>query len=92
MSLYKIEFTQIAIKTVSKYKKSNPVQYKKLAKLLNVLLDHPSTGTVHPDPQNTGFSIKYPRTIKKHDRLIYDIYEEKVTVLVLTVEGHYDDK
>ena len=34
MSLYKIEFTQIAIKTVSKYKKSNPVQYKKLAKLL----------------------------------------------------------
>lgn len=26
MSLYKIEFTQIAIKTVSKYKKSNPVR------------------------------------------------------------------
>ena len=44
MSLYKIEFTQIAIKTVSKYKKSNPVQYKKLAKLLNELMEHPRTG------------------------------------------------
>lgn len=43
MSLYKIEFTQIAIKTVSKYKKSNPVQYKKLAKLLNELMEHPRT-------------------------------------------------
>ena len=61
MSQYTIEFTQIAIKTISKYKKSNPLQYKKLVKLLD-------------------------------DRLIYDIYEEKVTVLVLTVEGHYDDK
>lgn len=37
MSLYKIEFTQIAIKTVSKYKKSNPVQYKKLVRLLDKL-------------------------------------------------------
>ena len=61
MSQYTIEFTQIAIKTLSKYKKSNPFQYKKLVKLLD-------------------------------DRLIYDIYEEKVTVLVLTVEGHYGDK
>mgnify|MGYP000048476795 CR=1 FL=1 len=29
MSMYKIEFTQVAIKTTSKYKKSNPIQYKK---------------------------------------------------------------
>ena len=81
MSLYKIEFTQIAIKTVSKYKKSNPVQYKKLVKLLNELMELKS-----------GDSITYSRRISKNDRLIYDIYEEKVTVLVLTVERHYDDK
>ena len=54
MSLYKIEFTQIAIKTVSKYKKSNPVQYKKLAKLLNELMEHPRTGTGHPEPLKTA--------------------------------------
>mgnify|MGYP000012603775 FL=1 len=92
MSLYKIEFTQIATKTVSKYKKSNPVQYKKLVKLLNELMEHPRTGTGHPEPLNSGDSITYSRRISKNDRLIYDIYEEKVTVLVLTVEGHYDDK
>lgn len=92
MSLYKIEFTQIAIKTVSKYKKSNPVQYKKLVKLLNELMEHPRIGTGHPEPLKSGDSITYSRRISKNDRLIYDIYEEKVTVLVLTVEGHYDDK
>ena len=36
----------------------------------------------------TFFTVSYTHL----DRLIYDIYEEKVTVLVLTVEGHYDDK
>ncbi|MEF2576640.1 MAG: Txe/YoeB family addiction module toxin [Bacteroidales bacterium] len=92
MSLYKIEFTPIAIKTVSKYKKSNPVQYKKLVKLLNELMEHPRVGTGHPEPLKSGDSITYSRRISKNDRLIYDIYEEKVTVLVLTVEGHYGDK
>lgn len=87
MSLYKIEFTQIAIKTVSKYKKSNPGQYKKLVKLLNELIEHPRTGTGHPEPLKSGDSITYSRRISKNDRLIYDIYEEKVTVLVLTVGG-----
>ena len=92
MSLYKIEFTPIAIKTVSKYKKSNPVQYKKLVKLLNELMEHPRVGTGHPEPLKSGDSITYSRRISKNDRLIYDIYEETVTVLVLTVEGHYGDK
>ena len=92
MSQYTIEFTQIAIKTISKYKKSNPLQYKKLVKLLDEMMEHPRTVTGHPEPLKSGDSITYSRRISKNDRLIYDIYEEKVTVLVLTVEGHYDDK
>ena len=39
MSLYKIEFSQIATKAISKYKKSNSVQYKKLVKLLDELME-----------------------------------------------------
>lgn len=92
MSQYKIEFTQTAIKTVSKYKKSNPVQYKKLVKLLNELIEHPRTGTGHPEPLKSGDMITYSRRISKNDRLIYDIYEDTVVVLVLSIEGHYNDK
>jgi toxin YoeB len=90
--MYRIEFTPAAVRSVSKYKKSNPVQYKKLVKLLNELMEHPRTGTGHPEPLKSGDSVTYSRRISKNDRLIYDIYEEKVTVLVLVVEGHYNDK
>ena len=92
MSTYKIDFTQIAIKDISKYKKSNPINYKKVVKLLNELMEHPRTGTGHPEPLKSGNSITYSRRITKNDRLIYDIYDQIVTVLVLTVEGHYNDK
>lgn len=90
--MYTIEFSQAAVKSVAKYKKSNPVQYKKLFKLLEELMEHPRTGTGHPEPLKSGNSVTYSRRISKNDRLIYDIYEEKVAVLVLTIEGHYDDK
>lgn len=92
MSLYKIEFTQIAIKTDIEIQEIQSRAIKKLVKLLNELMEHPRTGTGHPEPLKSGDSITYSRRISKNDRLIYDIYEEKVTVLVLTVEGHYDDK
>ena len=73
--LYEIDFTPIAIKSISKYKKSNPVQYKKLVKLLNELMEHPRLGTGHPEPLKSGDSLTYSRRISKKDRLIYDIYE-----------------
>ena len=89
---YRLEFTPVADQTIAKYKKSNPVQYKKLVRLLEELMVHPRTGTGHPEPWKTGNSITYSRRISQRDRLIYDIYEDIITVLVLTVEGHYGDK
>lgn len=89
---YKVEFSKGAIKTVAKYKKSNPVLYKKLVKLLDELMEYPRTGTGHPEPLKAGNSISYSRRITAHDRLIYDIYDDIVTVLIIEVEGHYKDK
>lgn len=63
--LYEIDFTPIAIKSISKYKKSNPVQYKKLVKLLNELMEHPRIGTGHPEPLKSGDSLTYSRRISK---------------------------
>ncbi|MBR5030014.1 MAG: type II toxin-antitoxin system YoeB family toxin, partial [Muribaculaceae bacterium] len=36
--------------------------------------------------------ISYSRRINKKDRLIYDIIDDIVTVLVITTKGHYGDK
>ena len=90
--MYSIEFSKLAVKTLVKYKKSNPVFYKKLVNLLDEIVEHPRTGTGHPEPLKEGNSITYSRRIGSHDRIVYDIYDEKVTVLVLTLEGHYADK
>ena len=89
---YKVDFTKDAQKVVKKWKKSNPILFKKLVSILDEISIHPRTGIGHPEPLKGGNDITYSRRISAHDRIIYDIYDEKITVLVIDVEGHYDDK
>jgi len=89
---YKIEFSPEADKIISKWKKSNPLPYKKLVSYMPELAEHPRTGTGHPKPLISGNDVTYSRRLSANDRLIYDIYDEKVVVLILSVEGHYNDK
>ena len=56
------------------------------------LEEHPRTGTGHPEALKGGNDVTYSRHLSGHDRIIYDIYDEVVTVLVLELEGHYNDK
>lgn len=39
-----------------------------------------------------GNDVTYSRHITAHDRIIYNIYDSKVLVSVVEVEGHYNDK
>ena len=89
---YKVDFTKDAQKVVKKWKKSNPILFKKLVTILDEISIHPRTGIGHPEPLRGSNDITYSRRISAHDRIIYDIYDEKITVLVIDVEGHYDDK
>lgn len=89
---YSIEFSSDAQKVIKKWKKSNPLAFKKLYNLLPELEQHPRTGTGHPEPLKGGDGITYSRRLSAHDRIVYDIYDDVVTVLVLDVEGHYNDK
>ncbi|MDY4552352.1 MAG: type II toxin-antitoxin system YoeB family toxin [Parabacteroides sp.] len=56
------------------------------------MIDHPRTGTGHPEALKGGNNITYSRHIMANDRIIYDIYDHIVTVLVVDIEGHYNDK
>ena len=89
---YKVDFTKDAQKVVKKWKKSNPILFKNLVTILDEISMHPRTGIGHPEPLRGGNDITYSRRISAHDRIIYDIHDETVTVLVIDVEGHYDDK
>lgn len=89
---YKISFDPKVLKVIGKWKKSNPILYRKLGKVLNDIMEHPRTGTGHPEAMVGGGNIKYSRRITAHNRVIYEIDDEQIIVLVIEVEGHYDDK
>lgn len=90
--IYNIDFIPSVSKVIAKFKKSNPIFYKKLGKILADIQEHPRTGIGHPEPLKGGNSITYSRHITAHDRVIYDIHDESITVMVVEVEGHYNDK
>ena len=90
--MYTIDYTKAVRKTLSKWKKSNPALFKKTTRILFDIMEHPRTGIGHPEPLVGGRDITYSRHITAHDRIIYDIYDEKVSVLVIQAEEHYEDK
>lgn len=90
--MYAVEYSKAADKTLKKWKKSNPRLFKKATSILLDIMQHPRTGLGHPEPLVGGNDITYSRHITAEDRIIYDIYDEHVYVLVIQLEEHYDDK
>lgn len=90
--MYAIDYSKAAEKTLKKWKKSNPRLFKKAATILLDIMEHPRTGLGHPEPLVGGNDITYSRRITADDRIIYDIYDERVCVLVIQMEEHYQNK
>ena len=89
---YAIRFSDGIEEIIEKYKKSNPIAYRKVSKLLIEIAEHPRTGTGHPEPLVSGNNIRYSRRISGKDRIVYDIFDDIVVVRVVSVGGHYGDK
>lgn len=90
--MYTINYTTRAQSDLIKLKRNEPASFKKLTRLLNELAEHPRTGTGHPEQLKGDRSNQWSRLIYEKHRLIYEIYETEVVVLVLTAYGHYDDR
>ncbi len=90
--MYTIDFVPPVKKIIAKWKKSNPILYKKLRKILLAIQENPRQGIGHPEALIGGKGITYSRHISAHNRIIYDIYESEIHILVIELEGHYDDK
>lgn len=89
---YSLSFAPDVIKTMSKWKKSNPILFKKLSKILLDIMEHPREGIGHPEPLVGGGDTTYSRRISGKDRIIYDIDDNQIVVLVIDLGGHYSDK
>ena len=78
---------------MSKIKKSgDKTSLKKITKLLEELEEHPTTGSGNPEQLKHELSGYWSRKINKKDRLIYQIIETDVLVVIVSALGHYEDK
>ena len=90
--MYYIDFSDRAELGLAKLKKSEPKAFNKVLKLLEELQDHPKIGTGHPEPLKGNRSNQWSRHITDKHRLIYEIRDTEVIVIVISAYGHYDDK
>ena len=81
-----------ATEGMMKLAKSEPKAFRKAQRFIEELKSHPKTGTGHPEPLKGDRSGQWSREITKKHRMIYEIHDTEVLVLVLAAYGHYEDK
>ncbi len=90
--MYKLDYTEESKQDMQDLKRNEPMAFKKLTIMLSELMQHPKTGTGHPEPLKGLPEGRWSRRISKKHRLVYRIYDDTVLVLVLRAYGHYDNK
>ena len=90
---YILEISKTALEDLERHKKSgDKPTLRKIEKLLNELMEHPTKGTGQPEMLKHDLAGLYSRRINKKHRLVYSINEQVVTVYVLSAWSHYGDK
>lgn len=89
---YRITISPEAREDIARLKRNEPSAYNKAVKLLNELMDHPKTGTGHPEPLKGLPENRWSRRITSKHRLVYRIFETEIHVYVLSAYGHYGNK
>jgi toxin YoeB len=89
--MYNVVYVRRAEDDLRKLKRSEPDSFKKVVKLLNELAEHPYSGTGKPEPLRGDRSGQWSRRITKKHRLVYEVHDTEVIVLVLSAYGHYED-
>ena len=92
MSRYKVIIKEEAQADLKKLLHDEPKAYQKALRFIGELYDHPKTGLGHPEPLKGKPEGRWSREITKKHRLVYQIFDTEVLVLVLSSYGHYDDK
>ena len=66
-----------------------PQAFKKAVQLLSELEEHPRTGTGQVEQLKHFDNETWSRRINREHRLVYEIHDKEVLVLVISAYGHY---
>lgn len=93
MGRYSIEISKEALADLSKIKRSGKkADISKIEKIFSELEIHPTIGIGKPEKLKYKTENVWSRQINKKDRLIYEIIDHEVVVIVISALGHYNDK
>lgn len=92
MGKYIIQLSKRALRDLQSVKKSGrKLDMKKLELLFLELELHPKSGTGSPEKLRYYDGEVWSREVNKKDRLVYEIFDEDLLVIVIQSLGHYDD-
>ncbi|WP_298653503.1 Txe/YoeB family addiction module toxin [uncultured Proteiniphilum sp.] len=90
---YIIEYKEQFIEDVLAHKKAGrKTILTKINSLINEIEEHPTTGTGKPEALKGNRKGQWSRRITREYRLIYEIHEDILTVLMISASGHYGEK
>jgi len=87
--MYTIRFTETAQLDATKLRQSEPAAYRKLQTLVKELVEHPRTGTGQVEQLRHYTTETWSRRINRQHRLVYQIHDDVVEVIVVSAYGHY---
>lgn len=91
MGKFRLKIEDKAKEDFEKIRKSgDKATIKKIEKIIIELSEHPTTGTGNPEQLKYELSGYWSRRINKKDRVIYQIIETEILVVVVSALGHYD--
>lgn len=89
---YSLKFRKQALEDLASLAINEKKAFAKAQILITELTEHPRTGTGKPEPLSGDRVGQWSRRINKKHRLIYEIHDNEVVVVVISAYGHYDDK
>ena len=90
--MYRLIVSPNAKKDLEKLKRDEPKAAKKALELLKEIIQTPYSGIGKPHPLVGDKTGQWSRRITQKHRLVYEIIDNEVVVLVISAYGHYDDK
>ncbi len=91
MKRYALKIRERAKEHLLQLLHESPQAYKKALALIEEIQEHPRTGTGKPERLSADRAGQWSRRINRKHRLIYEIHDFEIVVIVISAFGHYDD-
>ena len=88
--MYKVRLTERAQKEFQEFNRCRSASFiRKIERLIHQLEESPTSGIGQPEQLKHELAGCWSVRIDQQHRIVYEIHEEEVLVLVLSMKGHY---